>query len=75
MTKLLERGIEAVSKLPPDEQDLVGEWLLELAGAGLREYVLTPEQIEDVKKAIEEADRGEFATDEEVEAVWRRFGL
>jgi hypothetical protein len=75
MTKLLDRGIEAVSKLPPDQQDLAGELLLELAKARPREYVLTPEQVEDVKKAIEEADRGEFASDEEVEAVWRKFGL
>jgi len=75
MTKLLDRGIEAVSKLPPDQQDVAGELLLELARSRPAEYGLTPEQVEEVRQALEEADRGEFATDEEVEAVWRKFGL
>ena len=66
MTKLLERGIEAVEALSPDRQDIAGELLLELAGDATPKYALTPEQIEDLKAAIAEADRGEFATDEEM---------
>jgi len=38
-------------------------------------YRLTPEQIEEVKLAIAEADRGEFATDEEMAELWKKFGL
>lgn len=30
-------------------------------------------QIEEIKKGIAEADRGEFATEEEVEAAFRRW--
>jgi len=30
-------------------------------------------QIEEIKKGLEEADRGEFASDEEVEEVLRRW--
>lgn len=73
MTRLLKRGIEAVQSLPADRQDLAGEILLSLAGESA--YGLTPEQIEDVKLGMAEADRGEFATDEEIEAVWKKFGL
>jgi predicted transcriptional regulator len=36
-------------------------------------YELSPEQIEDVKQGIAEADRGEFASDEEVEAMFARW--
>jgi hypothetical protein len=36
---------------------------------------LTREQIEDLKLAIEEADRGEFATDSEMIETWKKFGL
>ena len=73
MTKMLERGIKAVQALPPDQQDIAGELLLELAKAVPPRYALTPEQIEDLKEGIAEADRGEFATEEEVEEAWKRF--
>ncbi len=73
MTKMLERGIKAVEALPPDQQDLAGELLLELANAAAPRYSLSPEQIEDVKAAIAEVARGEFATEEEVEEAWKRF--
>jgi hypothetical protein len=73
MTKLLEQGIEAVRALPDDRQDMAGMVLLEIARDRSPEYSLTPEQIEDVKAALDEMERGEFATDEEIEEVWRRF--
>lgn len=73
MTKLLLKGIEAVQGLPADRQDLAGEILLSLAGEP--RYRLTPEQIEDLELSIAEADRGEFASDEEVAAMWKKFGL
>jgi hypothetical protein len=73
MTKLLKKGIEAVQALPVERQDLAGELLLSLAGDP--KYRLTPEQVEDVKAAVAEADRGEFAGEEEVARVWAKFGL
>ena len=72
MTKLLQKGIDAVRVLPDDRQDLAGEMLLLLA-AQERKYALTPEQIEDVKIGLAEAERGEFATDEEMAKVWAEF--
>ena len=74
MTKLLEQGIRAVQELPAERQDMAGELLLTLA-ASESQYGLTREQIEDVKLAIEEADRGEFATDNEMAETWKKFGL
>jgi hypothetical protein len=72
MTKLLERGIEAVRALPADRQDMVGELLLSLATGG-PEYRLTAEQLEDVKLAIAEADRGEYASDQDMAETWKKF--
>jgi len=74
MTKLLEEGIKAVQELPEDRQNDAGEMLLAIAGNSTR-YQLTPEQIEDVKLAMAETDRGEFATDQEVADMWKKFGL
>jgi hypothetical protein len=71
MTKLLEKGIEAIRNLPADRQDMAGELLLSLAKT---EHRLTPEQIEDVKLAIAEGNRGEYATDREMANTWKKFG-
>jgi hypothetical protein len=74
MTKLLEQGIKAVQELPAARQDMAGELLLTLA-ASKPQYGLTREQIEDLKLAIAEADRGEFAADSEMIETWKKFGL
>lgn len=45
-----------------------------LAAEAIREYVaLNQWQIEETQRAIEEADRGEFATDEEVRQTMRKW--
>ena len=75
MTKLLEDGIEAVRSLPADRQDMAGELLLGLAGFVQPDYQLTSEQIADLKIAIAQADRGEFASEDELNTVWKKFGL
>ena len=74
MTKLLEQGIEAVRELAPERQDMAGELLLTLAGTE-PQYRLTRQQIEDLKLAIEEADRGEFVSAVKLAETWRKFGL
>ena len=75
MTKLLEQGIKAVQGLAEERQDVAGEVLLSIANSTSSLYRLTPEQIEDVTLAIAETDRGEFASDEEMEALWKKCGL
>lgn len=45
-----------------------------VAAEAIREYVaLNDWQVEEVKKAIAEADRGEFATDKEVERTLKKW--
>jgi hypothetical protein len=73
VTELFRLGVEAIEALPPHRQDLAGALLLKIAEASAPKYRLSPEQVEDLKLAIAEADRGEFATDEEMEEFWRRF--
>ena len=73
MTKLFLKGIQAVQALPADRQDIAGEVLLSLANKPA--YEISPEQIEDLKLSIAEAERGEFASDDEVAAMWKKFGL
>jgi hypothetical protein len=75
MTRLLEQAIETVSALPDDVQDDLARMLLQLAGVEQPLYELTPEEAADVDASLAEAERGEFATDEEVRAVWAKHGL
>jgi hypothetical protein len=74
MTKLLEKGIEAVRALPDDRQDMAGELLLNIAKND-PQYRLTVEQLQDVKLALQEAEQGEFATEEEIAESWKKFGV
>jgi predicted transcriptional regulator len=64
-----------VEALPPDRQDIAGELLLWVAEQNERKYTLTPEQLADLDASIAETERGEFATEEEMAEVWKKFGL
>ena len=75
MTRLLEQAIETVSTLPDDTQDELARILLQLAGVEQPSYELTPEEEADLDASLAEAERGEFATDEEVRAMWAKHGL
>jgi predicted transcriptional regulator len=75
MTRLLKQAVEAVSALPADRQDELARVLLQLAGVEQPLYVLTPEEEADISASLAEAERGEFATDEEVRAMWAKHGL
>lgn len=82
MTKLLDQAIAEIRKLSDAEQDRAAELLLGLvhrgeAGGvdGEADYQLTPEQIERVRLGLAQARRGEFADPQEIEELWRQFGL
>ena len=75
MTKLLEKAIEAARRLPPDEQDDIARAIIQLAGAGEATPVpLTAGERAAIDKSKAAAARGEFATNEEVRAVWAKHG-
>ena len=75
MTKLLEHAVETVRTLPPEAQDAVARFLLQFAGKNEPVIQLTPEEEADLAAADEEIARGEFATDEEVRAIWAKHSL
>jgi hypothetical protein len=76
MTKLLERALAAVRTLPPDVQDGIALMMLELVGNEDAEPVaLSPEERAAITLSKAAAARGEFATDEQVRAVWAKHGL
>ena len=76
MTKLLEQAIEAARQLSPEEQDDIARTIMLLAGADDAGPVsLTEEERAALARSQAEAERGEFATEDEVRAVWAKHGL
>jgi hypothetical protein len=76
MTKLLDEAVEAVRRLPSDDQDDIARAIMQLAGSDLAvPVVLSPDEREAIARSKAAADRGEFATEEQVRAVWAKHGL
>lgn len=75
MTKLLERAVEVARALPPAAQDDIARLMLQLAGDEEPPTPLSDEERAAVADSRAAAVRGEFATEEEVRAVWAKHGL
>ncbi len=74
MTKLLDKAISKVRELPADEQDRLALLLLSMADDADAEE-LDEETRQALLEGLEQARRGEFASDEEIAALWKRHGL
>ncbi len=74
MTKLLDKALETVRRLPPANQDEIARAMLNLAlmDDGEPEEI-DPAHLSDVLEGLAQARRHQFATDAEVEAAFRRF--
>jgi hypothetical protein len=75
MTKLLEQALESVRGLPPEMQDELALILLQLAGEDQPVVQMTAAEEASFEESLAQADRGEFATDEQVRAIWAKYGL
>jgi hypothetical protein len=73
MTKLLERALEAVRRLPPSTQDEIARAMLQLAAGGAEPEAVEAAHLPAVLEGLAQAKRREFASDAEVEAAFRRF--
>jgi hypothetical protein len=73
MTKLLEKALEAVRRLPPDSQDEIARAILSLADNDEQTEEIDPAHLADVLESLAQAKRGQFASDAEIEAAFRRF--
>jgi len=74
MTKLLESAIAKVRSLPDEDQDALALAMLTMAEDP------APEPLDDetraaIRHGLEEARRGQFASADEIAALWRRYGL
>lgn len=75
MTALLEHAVEVVRVLPSKTQDALARMLLQLAGEDQSVVQLTEEEDASFAQSLAQADRGEFATDAHMRALWAKHGL
>jgi len=77
MTKLLEQAVEQARELPEAHQDAAAEALFAHMANLDRRHGLNIGQIEEVKRIRARLQSGEtrLATDEEVSALWKMWGL
>lgn len=72
MTELLERAMKIARDLSDEKQDEAARYIISLAEGDVGPATL--EEIASMAESLAQADRGEFASDEEVEAMWRKYG-
>ncbi len=75
MTKLLEQAIEAARVLPAQARDDIAREIPHLAGQEEGLVILSADERAAIDRSKAAAARGEFATDEQVRAVWAKHGL
>jgi len=72
MTKKLDDAITRVRELPEDDQDMAADVLLAMLSEPLP---LDDEARTAIREGLDQARRGEFVPDEEIQALWKRHGL
>lgn len=73
MTKLLDEALEIVRNLPAGAQDDIARIVLQLAGAeATSPVILSDDERSTIAASKKAAARGEFATEAQVQATWRR---
>lgn len=61
MTELLEKAVEAVRQMPPEEQDHIAQAMLSMARIGAELEDIEPEHLAAVLEGIAQAEQGKLA--------------
>ena len=75
MTKLLEEAVAKVRELPEADQDEAAEMLLSVAARKAGPVALDEETRAAIREGREQAPRGEFVSDEDMAAFFKRHGV
>jgi predicted transcriptional regulator len=74
MTKLLDQAISKARDLPADQQDVLAMIMLSVAEDDTPIPELDEESRTAIREGLAQARRGEFVPDDEIEALWKRYG-
>ena len=75
MSKALDTAIEKVKELPAERQAYAAEVLEQIATVGHGVFEIPTEHRAAVLEGLEQAKRGEFVSEEDMAALWKKCGL
>jgi hypothetical protein len=75
MSKLLDAAIKKIRELPEPAQDEAAEMLLSIVSRRTEPIRLDDETRAAIREGQEQARRGEFASDEDMAAFFKRHGV
>jgi predicted transcriptional regulator len=75
MTKLLEEAVAKVRDLPDGDQDALAVAMLSMAEAEAPLMAMDEQTRAAIRDGIEQARRGEFVPDAEIEALWKQHDV
>lgn len=74
MNAILRHLIETAESWPEEDQKELVAYAREIEARRQGVYVLSDDERAAIEEGLAEADRGEFASDEEVAALFKRYG-
>jgi predicted transcriptional regulator len=73
MNASLREMLPVIESWPAEDQAALAEFAREIEASRTGVYTMTTEEAAAVAEGSAQADRGEFASEERMAAVWRRF--
>ena len=74
MNSTLQKLLPAIERWPEDDQEALAEAAREIEALRTGVYSMSSAEEAAVAEGLAQAERGEFASDDEVAEVWKRFG-
>jgi predicted transcriptional regulator len=76
MTKeQIDAVLESVRSWPQQDQEELAELAREIEAHRTGVYVMSDEERAAVREGLDQASRGEFVSDDEMDAFWKRYGV
>jgi predicted transcriptional regulator len=67
--------LEGVRSWPQEDQEELAELAREIEARRTGVYVMNDEERAAVRRGLDEAARGEFVPDQEMDAFWKKYGV
>jgi predicted transcriptional regulator len=74
MNSTLQRLLPAIEQWPEEDQEALAEAAREIEAVRTGVYSKSVEEEAAVAEGLGQAERGEFASDDQIAEVWKRFG-
>lgn len=74
MNSTLQRLLPAIEQWPEEDQEALAEAAREIAALRTGVYSMSGDEEAAVAEGLDQAERGEFVSSDQIAEVWKRFG-